>query len=198
MWPPGALKPSTADATVWPSGALKPPTADATMWPPGALKRSTADAPDEPQPKRAEPDSGADTLPFGKHRHTAIGDVPAPYLIGLCCWQLAATARCTDPDCACDSLRCFRVGKFREFARGDEDWRCWLRRSHPGIVELARRHVRANNLCHHCGERLVPVGSSRANGAAHRDWATRTLHKKCWREILTSDLEMSGSETDGA
>ena len=168
------------------------------MWPAGVLKRLAAPTPDEPQPKRAEPESSPDTIPFGKHKHAAISDVRAPYLIGLCCWQLAATTRCTDPDCACDSLRCFRVGKFREFARGDDDWRYWLKRTHPHVVALARRHVRAKNLCHHCGERLVPIGSRRANGAPHRDWANRTLHKKCWRELLTNGCEMSGSETDGA
>ena len=137
-------------------------------------------------------------LPFGKHRGTPIGDVPAPYLIMLCCWQLAATSSCTDPDCPCDSLRCYRVGKFREYMRGDEDWRLWLKRTHPRVVALARRHVHNHHLCHHCGTRLVPVGSARANGAAHDDWDTRALHKKCWRGILMADLEMSGSETDGS
>jgi len=33
--------------------------------------------------------------------------------------------------------------------------------------------------CHYCGTRLVPIGSSRANGAAHSDWSERKLHKKC-------------------
>ncbi len=168
------------------------------MVPHGALKRMAMARTDEPQAKRPEPDSGPDTIPFGKHKGAAISDVPPAYLIGLCCWQLAATSKCNVPDCSCESLRCFRVGKFKEFARGDEDWRHWLKRNHPGIVTLARRYVRDNHLCHHCGERLVPVGNDRANGAAHRDWVTRTLHKKCWRAVLLNGLEMSGSETDSA
>ena len=95
-----------------------------------------------------------DVLPCGKHKGTAINNVPAPYLIGLCCWQMAATSRCGDPDCACDSLRCFRVAKFRDYKRGDDDWRHWLKRTHPRIVALARRYVRENHLCHHCGNTL--------------------------------------------
>ena len=100
MWPTGVLKPPTANATVqptgvlkrpvanatmWPSGVLKPPAADATVWPRGTLKRMATTSPESPQPKRAEPDSGAHSLPFGKHKGAAISDVPAPYLIGLCC-----------------------------------------------------------------------------------------------------------------
>ena len=140
--------------------------------------------------------TGGVALPFGKHRGAAIKDVPAPYLIGLCAWQLAAASKCDDPACTCESLHCFRVGKFRNFPR-DRDWRHWLKRQHPRIVSLARRHVRENRLCHHCGERLVPVGTSRANGKPHRDWSTRNLHKKCWRQILQNSEDMSGSETEG-
>ncbi len=37
--------------------------------------------------------------------------------------------------------------------------------------------------CLHCGRKLVPVGSSRTNGANHNDWTDRKYHKKCWREL---------------
>lgn len=37
--------------------------------------------------------------------------------------------------------------------------------------------------CLHCGKALCPIGTSRKNGKAHDDWATRKYHKKCWVEI---------------
>ena len=37
--------------------------------------------------------------------------------------------------------------------------------------------------CDHCEGKLVPVGSSRANGANHDDWDSRRYHKKCWKEL---------------
>ena len=37
--------------------------------------------------------------------------------------------------------------------------------------------------CLHCGKALRPIGTSRKNGKAHDDWATRKYHKKCWVEI---------------
>jgi hypothetical protein len=38
--------------------------------------------------------------------------------------------------------------------------------------------------CEHCGRPLVAIGRARVGGkATHDDWDTRTLHKKCWREI---------------
>ena len=36
--------------------------------------------------------------------------------------------------------------------------------------------------CTWCDGILVPIGSSRENGASHRDWSTRRMHKKCWKE----------------
>ena len=119
-------------------------------------------------------------------------------MLSLCAWRLAPASRCNYPDCSCDTTRCFRVGQFR-LEQDEEDWRYWVKQKHPHVVKSARLYVRQKRLCHHCGERLVPVGSNRANGAAHRDWASRTLHKKCWREILLrhTEEEMSGDETDG-
>ena len=37
--------------------------------------------------------------------------------------------------------------------------------------------------CTHCGRALVAIGRSRDKGAKHNDWAARTLHKKCWKEL---------------
>ena len=35
--------------------------------------------------------------------------------------------------------------------------------------------------CKECGQHLVAIGSWRRNGADHKDWAGRTLHKKCYK-----------------
>jgi len=37
--------------------------------------------------------------------------------------------------------------------------------------------------CTHCGGALRPVGTSRKRGKAHPDWGSRSLHKRCWREL---------------
>lgn len=37
--------------------------------------------------------------------------------------------------------------------------------------------------CHRCCKKLVPIGTSRENGADHSDWPTRKYHKKCWKEL---------------
>lgn len=41
----------------------------------------------------------------------------------------------------------------------------------------------SNDLCKHCGGKLMPIGNRRANGKLYNDWDNRRLHKKCWMEI---------------
>ena len=41
--------------------------------------------------------------------------------------------------------------------------------------------------CTHCGGALRPVGTSRKRGKAHPDWGSRSLHKKCWRELKDTE-----------
>lgn len=36
--------------------------------------------------------------------------------------------------------------------------------------------------CIRCGGVLVPMGKARDNGKSHNDWASRTMHKKCWKK----------------
>ena len=177
------------------------------MWP--SLRRERSPRPslrgaqarlEAAETRRPEDGFPLGTVLFGKHKGQPISHVPPEYLVGMCCWQLAATPRCTDPDCDCTSFRCWRVGRFREFRRGEQDWRCWVRSTHPQVVAVARRRVREERRCHKCGNKLVPVGSARANGAWHDDWAERTLHKKCWREIILDGIEgrfeMEGTESE--
>ena len=141
-------------------------------------------------------------LPFGKHKGQSISTVDPQYLARICCRELAATPRCWDPDCDCTSFSCWRVACFKEFRRGDDDFRYWVQRIHPDVVTAARRRVCDERRCRQCGGSLVPVGSARSNGAGHNDWSTRTLHKKCWRALIQEGVSgtcvMEGSEDDEA
>jgi len=45
---------------------------------------------------------------------------------------------------------------------------------------MFKRHFVLGTDCAECGNRLVPIGSARANGKEHGDWDSRMLHKQCW------------------
>lgn len=52
------------------------------------------------------------------------------------------------------------------------------------MIYLLEVGVETMSDCQHCGNPLVPIGTSRKNGkVTHNDWSTRTLHKKCWMEL---------------
>jgi hypothetical protein len=36
--------------------------------------------------------------------------------------------------------------------------------------------------CEYCDGHLVVIGNRRKNGAPHRDWDGRTMHKQCWKK----------------
>ena len=38
--------------------------------------------------------------------------------------------------------------------------------------------------CLKCGKPLVAIGSERANGKCHMDWATRQYHKQCFKSLV--------------
>ena len=37
--------------------------------------------------------------------------------------------------------------------------------------------------CAACGKSMPKIGSARANGANHTDWASRKYHKSCWNAV---------------
>ena len=39
-------------------------------------------------------------------------------------------------------------------------------------------------ICLACGKKLVPIGTSRSNGAAHDDWDDRKYHKQCFKAMF--------------
>ena len=105
---------------------------------------------------------GEHAIPFGKWRSTLVKNVPKEYLQFLCLWDNYKTTQKT---------------------LLDSDARQWMWRSHPETVQAARTYVKTHNLCRECFRPLVPVGTARANGKAHADWANRQYHKQCWRHL---------------
>ena len=122
-----------------------------------------------------------DAIPFGKWKGSLIQNVPPEHRTWLCCWQHMPDLICEDHDGDCD-WRCYKVRKYRP--QWDKDWRHWVRSKFPNTVAKARKHVKERILCNECGKAFVSIGYSRFNGKAHNDWTNRTLHKKCWMEIM--------------
>ena len=120
-------------------------------------------------------------LTFGKYRGQTVSQVPATYLKFLCCWE---------------NVR--RDGKVyhQEF---DEPLKAqsYILGKQRDTMKRARQYALDNRLCLECFRPLVPIGTSRANGAWHNDWATRRYHKRCWTLIEESFSESeSESESD--
>ncbi len=44
--------------------------------------------------------------------------------------------------------------------------------------------------CKLCRKKVVPIGAKRKNGKDHKDWKTRNLHKKCWRDVVDGHVHM--------
>jgi len=56
----------------------------------------------------------------------------------------------------------------------------------------------ANKNCKLCKKKLVPIGTSRANGNIFKnDWENREYHKKCWLEIkkLENNNELNNNSS---
>ena len=53
----------------------------------------------------------------------------------------------------------------------------WFKERNQHLIETLENK---NPVCEVCEKPLVPIGSSRENGADHDDWVGRRLHKKCW------------------
>ena len=42
--------------------------------------------------------------------------------------------------------------------------------------------------CLMCGQSLVAIGTDRANGKRHDDWATRQYHKQCFKSLVKCNI----------
>ena len=105
--------------------------------------------------------------------------LPAKELLELCFWQVARQCVCQDDSCQCEAPSCFKMGRFAKLGRRPPEYQ----------LKAARIEIKRRSLCNCCGGRLVPVGDARANGACHRDWASRRYHKKCWLAAMRGDFD---------
>jgi hypothetical protein len=62
------------------------------------------------------------------------------------------------------------------------------------VLEYAGIDSSDLTLCLRCHRKLVPIGTSRINGAAHEDWEERRMHKKCWLEDKRENEEVDHKE----
>ena len=105
-------------------------------------------------------------IPFGKHKGIDIREVGRDYLIWLALFDLTE-----------DGV---------DFLGPDDDLEGadrYISKYQMRIVWAARKELSRRKICWACEKPLCAVGKSRVNGANHRDWATRKLHKKCWLEL---------------
>ena len=113
-------------------------------------------------------------LDFGKHKGTAIADVPVTYKIFLAGYTMHGTRR---TPCTTEAYG-------------------WVKANREQACAFAEAHLK--NRCWRCQGKLVPVGQSRCRGAGHDDWDTRYLHKKCWMLLKKDADDFSESSADDA
>jgi hypothetical protein len=97
-------------------------------------------------------------ITFGKYRGHQLKDVPLNYIL----W----------------------IGGYRWDAEKHKLWQSVFR----GIKEYhqnVKDYLESLKQCVACNGPLVPIGSSRQNGASHSDWEGRLLHKQCWQQAIT-------------
>ena len=70
----------------------------------------------------------------------------------------------------------------------------WVKDKRPQVRRFAAAYLKKK--CWYCEGELVPVGSSRSNGADHDDWNTRYLHKQCWRWLKKGQERFSDHQEE--
>ncbi len=107
-------------------------------------------------------------LDFGKHKGRDINDLPLKYVKFLAGYTMRGTQR----------------------HESDLPASKWVTTHKSDVANFAKAFLK--DKCWHCGSNLVPIGSSRANGAGHDDWKERYLHKRCWKELKTGKTPVTG------
>ena len=119
-------------------------------------------------------------LSFGKYKGERLYDVPPTYLFWLTCWEL-------DEDRVVAVWSHYDGYNYKEkisdYLEDCPSARRYLIENHLHVVWEARKVFERKRICAHCFGKLVPVGTARRNGKAHRDWSSRKLHKSCWTEL---------------
>ncbi len=113
-----------------------------------------------------------DPLDFGKHKRKTLQEVPLDYVQFLAGFRLEGTKKMKNENSASN----------------------WISINKPTVRLSAIEFLRGK--CWKCGGKLVPVGTSRQNGAWHDDWEERILHKQCWKQLKAEedDTENYSSE----
>jgi hypothetical protein len=110
-------------------------------------------------------------LDFGKHKNKALESVPIDYVIFLAGFKLEGTAKTKNKSHASN----------------------WISINKPHVRLAAIEFLRGK--CWECGGKLVPVGTSRKNGAFHDDWEERILHKQCWKQLKSEQEEYGAGDS---
>ncbi len=110
-------------------------------------------------------------LDFGKYKSKTISEVPLDYVLFLAGFRLEGTKK----------------------VKNDGPASQWVATKKPNIRKSAIQFLQGR--CWKCNKMLVPVGSSRQNGAFHDDWEGRILHKKCWI-VIKKEEEAEKDEED--
>ena len=110
-------------------------------------------------------------------------------LLDACNWEVHKRMVCDD-ECL-DEFKCWKVVKLHLLGTDE------CTEEHKFGIKRARQLLKQRKLCHLCGKKLVPVGSSRQNGKTHEDWQKQEYHKKCWLSVMRGGACVSGgNETD--
>lgn len=96
-------------------------------------------------------------MTFGKYQGTQLKDVPLSYILWVGGYKW---------DCEKNKL-------WQSVFRG-------IKKYHENI----RTYLEQRKLCVACDGPIVPIGTSRQNGAGHSDWEGRLLHKQCWKRAV--------------
>ena len=113
-----------------------------------------------------------ETLDFGKHRNKTLSEVPIKYVLFLAGFELEGTRK----------------------IKNELSASTWISNNKPKVRQLAIEFLRGK--CWKCGGKLIPIGTSRRNGACHDDWEERILHKQCWKLIKAEEEEAEECSED--
>ena len=105
-------------------------------------------------------------LTFGKYKNLRLEDVPVKYLAWLAMFEIDTKVKFLDNV---------------NFELSNAQHYLWIRQKFTVIA--ARAEMKRRHICYDCYKPLVAIGHARHYGANHKDWASRKLHKKCWKVL---------------
>ena len=112
-------------------------------------------------------------LPFGQHKGTPLEHTPFGYMY----WLSGGNQKIRN----CQSWQRIRSfwPDYTQLARNLVKVQYPSNEKKPSMSQNSKTPTRR---CRRCDKKLVPIGQSRKNRAAHQDWDTRRYHKRCWKQ----------------